>query len=119
MGRKFRDKILQVRPHLDSKHKFDHTWTTNPCDWLPCRRAALPLVGCPHSLVYLRLPVVKGLIFCISATPHLGTSFPLFHGCKGVPVQVLVAGRLVHSRSRGDGLVDSQAKITNILTAVS
>ena len=23
--------------------------------------------------------VVEGLIFCISATPHLGTSFPLFH----------------------------------------
>ena len=40
--------------------------------------------------------------------------------CKGVPVQVLVAGRLVHSwRSRGDGLVDTQAKITNILTAVT
>ena len=51
-------------------HKFDHTWTANPCDWLPCCRAALPLVGCPHSLVYLHLPVVEGLIFCISATPH-------------------------------------------------
>ena len=61
-------------------HKFDHTRTANPCDWLPCRHAALPLVGCPHSLVYLHLPVVEGLIFCISATPHLGTSFPLFHG---------------------------------------
>ena len=48
-------------------HKFDHTRTANPCDWLPCRRAALPLVGCPHSLVYLHLPVVEGLIFCISA----------------------------------------------------
>ena len=60
-------------------HKFDHTRTANPCDWLPCRRAALLLVGCPHSLVYLHLPVVEGLIFCISATPHLGTSFPLFH----------------------------------------
>ena len=60
-------------------HKFDHTQTANPCDWLPCRRVALPLVSCPHSLVYLHLPVVEGLIFCISATPHLGTSFPLFH----------------------------------------
>ena len=50
-------------------HKFDHTRTANPCDWLPCRRAALPLVGCPHSLVYLHLPVVEGLIICISATP--------------------------------------------------
>ena len=36
-----------------------------------------------------------------------------------VSVQVLVAGRLVHSRSRGDGLVDSQAKISNILSAVA
>ena len=60
-------------------HKFDHSWTANPCDWLLCRCAALPLVGCPHSIVYLHLPVVEGLIFCISATPHLGTSFPLFH----------------------------------------
>ena len=64
-------------------HKFDHAWTANPCDWLPCRRATLPLVGCPHSLVYLHLPVVEGLIFCISATPHLGTSFPLFHVTSG------------------------------------
>ena len=46
----------------------DHTQTANPCDWLPCHRAALLLVGCPHSLVYLHLPVVEGLIFCISAT---------------------------------------------------
>ena len=30
------------------------------------------------------LPVVEGLIFCISATPHLGTSFPLFHVCDAV-----------------------------------
>ena len=58
----------------------DHTRTANPCDWLQCRRAALLLVGCSHSLVYLHIPVVEGLIFCISATPHLGTSFPLFHG---------------------------------------
>jgi len=60
-------------------HTVDHTWTANPCDWLLCCRAALLLVGCSHSLVYLHLPVVEGLIFCISATPHLGTSFPLFH----------------------------------------
>ena len=32
-------------------HKYDHTRTANPCDWLPCRHAALPLVGCSHSLV--------------------------------------------------------------------
>ena len=63
-------------------HKFDHSRTANPCDWLLCRRAALPLVGFPHSIVYLHLPVVEGLIFFISVTPHLGTSFPLFHGYK-------------------------------------
>ena len=66
-------------------HKFDHTRTANLCDWLPCRRAALLLVRCSHSLLYLYLPVVEGLIFCISATPHLGTSFPLFHGFHWVP----------------------------------
>ena len=60
-------------------HKGDHTRTANPCGRLPCRCAALLLVGCPHSLVYLHLPVVEGLIFYISATSHLGTSFPLFH----------------------------------------
>ena len=59
-------------------HKFDHTRTANSCDWMPCPRAAIPLVDCPHSLVYLHLPVVEGLIFCISATPHLETSFQLF-----------------------------------------
>ena len=48
-------------------HKFDHSRTANPWDWLPCRRAALLLVGCPQSLVYLHLPVIEGLIFCISA----------------------------------------------------
>merc|ERR1711978_211281 len=60
-------------------HTVDHTRTANPCDWLLCRRAALLLVGCPHSLVYLHLPIVEGLIFCISTTPHLGSSFRLFH----------------------------------------
>ena len=69
-------------------HKFDHSRTANPCDWLPCRRAALPLVGCPHSIVYLHLPVVEGLIFCISATPHLGTSFPLFHASSYLLIKV-------------------------------
>ena len=33
-----------------------------------------------YNIFYLHLPVVEGLIFCILATPHLGTSFPLFHG---------------------------------------
>ena len=39
-------------------HTVDHTRTANPCDWPPCLHAALLLVGCPHSLVYLHLPVV-------------------------------------------------------------
>ena len=62
-------------------HKFNHTRTANLCDWLPCCRAApfSRLSPSPHSLVYLHLPVVERLIFCISAIPHLGTSFPLFH----------------------------------------
>ena len=66
----------------------DHTWTANPCDWLPCRHTALPLVGCPQSIVYLHLPVVEGLIFCISATSHLGTSFPLFHARTGAALAI-------------------------------
>ena len=77
-------------------HIIDHIRSANPCDWLPCRRAALPLVGYPHSLVYLHLPVVEGLIFCISATPHLGTSFPLFHAWKppvnSISVPLLLEG---------------------------
>ena len=72
------DLTSSTTPELQI-HKVDNTWTANPCGWLPCRRATLILVGCPHSLVYLHLPVVEGLIFCISATPNLGTSFPLFH----------------------------------------
>ena len=48
----------------------------------------LLLVGCPHSLVYLHHPVVEGLIFCISATPHLGTSFPLFHARTGAALAI-------------------------------
>ena len=36
----------------------------------------------------LHLPVVEGLIFCISATPHLGTSFPFFHGAVPADIRV-------------------------------
>ena len=80
------DFTSSTKPGLQI-HKFDHTRTANPCDWLPCRRAALLLVGCPHSLVYLHLPVVEGLIFYISATPYLGTSFPLFHGIESINIE--------------------------------
>ena len=76
-------------------HKFDHTRTANPCDWLLCRCTALLLVGCPHFLVYLNLPVVEGLIFGIQATPHLGTSFPLFH-------EVRVCERLSNFADKSD-----------------
>ena len=48
-----------------------------PCDWLQYRLAALPLISCPHSLVYLHLPVVKGLNFCISANPPSGNLLPI------------------------------------------
>ena len=27
-------------------HKFDHTRTANPCDWLPCRHAVLSPLPC-------------------------------------------------------------------------
>ena len=42
-----------------------------------------PLFDNTAAACLLYLPVVEGLIFCISATPHLRTSFPLFHG-KGL-----------------------------------
>ena len=75
MGRRF-----QVRPGLDSKY----TSSTTPGQ-------QIRVIGCrvavPHSHwsavptpLFIYIPVVEGLIFCISATPHLGTSFPLFHG---------------------------------------
>ena len=56
------DLTSSTTPRLQI-HKFDHIRTANPCDWLLCCRAALLLVGYPHSLVYLHLPVVEGLIF--------------------------------------------------------
>ena len=61
-------------------HKFDHTQTANPCDWLPCRRAALPLVGCPHSLVYLHIPVVEGLLY-LSNHPSVNL-LPIIPCCR-------------------------------------
>ena len=39
------DLTSSTNPGLQM-HKFDHTRTANPCDWLPCHCAALPLVGC-------------------------------------------------------------------------
>ena len=39
-----------------------------------------PLFDNMAAACLLHLPIVEGLIFCISATPHLGSSFPLFHG---------------------------------------
>ena len=65
-------------------------------------RATHPLVGCPHSLVYLHLPVVEGLIFCISATPHLGTSFPLFHACELVSLAKCRRGCVPSNDAAGD-----------------
>ena len=61
---------------------------------LPCRTPIGRLY--PLSLLYLHLPVVEGLIFCISATPHLGTSFPLFHdrGPNVTPAHWHCTGRI-------------------------
>ena len=60
--------------------KLDLTSSTTP-------GLQICVIGCrvavPRShwsaVCLLHLPVVEGLIFCISGTPHLGTSFPLFH----------------------------------------
>ena len=76
MGSPEPNKISQVRPHPDCKY----TSSTTP-------RLQISVIGCrvavPRShwsaVCLLHLPVVVGLILCISATPHLGTSFPLFH----------------------------------------
>ena len=39
-----------------------------------------PLFDNTAAACLLHLPVVEELIFCISATPYPGTSFPVFHG---------------------------------------
>ena len=55
-----------------------------------------PLFDNTAAACLLHLPVVEGLIFCISVTPHLGTSFPLFHGKEDFSfTRVLILG-IVH-----------------------
>ena len=52
------------------------------------KNATFPRTGGLPCLITQQLHVCcisnsfGGLIFCISATPHLGTSFPLFHGLQ-------------------------------------
>ena len=46
--------------------------------------------------------VVGGLIFCISATPHLGTSFPLFH--EGYSHTVFVSKFIMQQEERSHHL---------------
>ena len=76
MGSPEPNYISQVRPSLDCKYTSLTTPGLQICV-IGCR------VAVPRShwsaVCLLHLPVVEGLIFCISATPHLGTSFPLFH----------------------------------------
>ena len=76
-------------------HTVDHIRTANPCDWLLCCRAALLLVGCPHSLVYLHLPVVDGLIFWeppshYSMAPSVLELPILYDLCVSVPISHLL-----------------------------
>ena len=70
-------QIHYGRPHLDSKYNKS-VWLSAV---LPCRAPATPtpLFDNTAAACLLHLLVVEGLIFCISATLHLGTSFPLFH----------------------------------------
>ena len=54
-------------------HKFDHTRTANPCDWLPCRCAALPLVGCLSATS----PSCWGTHFLYLSNPPSGNLLPI------------------------------------------
>ena len=65
-------------------HKFDHTWTANPCDWLPCR----PPIGrlSPLSCLFTS-PSCWGTHFLYLSNPRLGTSFPLFHALHNITKQ--------------------------------
>ena len=78
------DLTSSTKPGLQI-HKFDHTRTANPCDWLPCRCAALPLVGCPsatspscwgtHFLYLSNPPSLSFLPILLWTRPRASASF--------------------------------------------
>ena len=77
MGTTMPNKLPYLRPCLDGKYTtYDHSRTANtiPTWWLVSWDLMRPIGGDVSQL-----SIVEGLIFCTSATPHLGT-FPLFHG---------------------------------------
>ena len=49
-------------------HKFDHTRTANLCDWLLCRSAAVPLVGC---LLFIYISQLLRDSFSVSQQPPI------------------------------------------------
>ena len=46
--------------------------------------------------IYISQLLREGLIFCISATPHLGTSFPLFHGLNAHYLEMELKSLLIN-----------------------
>ena len=65
--------------------KIAHIWQSKEPKNTKKTRYNVSVICCQSLPVVLQHPVsclftvVEELIFCISATPHLGTSFPLFH----------------------------------------
>ena len=96
MGTLMANNFLFFRPCLDVKYGFsDYPWTSNIkrlCDWLPCRCAALPLVGCMSAtspicwgthFLYLSnppsgnlLPIIPWLAYCLIASPLWSLRWP-------------------------------------------
>ena len=66
------DFTSSTKPGLQI-HKFDHTRTANLCDWLPCRCAALPLVGCLSATS----PSCWGTHFLYLSNPPSGYLLPI------------------------------------------
>ena len=66
------DFTSSTKPGLQI-HKFDHTRTANLCDWLPCRCAALPLVGCLSATS----PSCWGTHFLYLSNPPSGNLLPI------------------------------------------
>ena len=66
------DFTSSTKPGLQI-HKFDQTRTANLCDWLPCRCAALPLVGCLSATS----PSCWGTHFLYLSNPPSGNLLPI------------------------------------------
>ena len=84
-------------------HTVDHTRTANPCDWLPCHHATLPLVGCPHStLLFIYISQLLWDLFSVSQQPPIWEPPPLFHGTGPRDLYIHILGchcNISHSQS--------------------